>query len=539
MKRCMKCMREYGEENAFCVYCGHKPGEGDREHYYLPEGTVLQDRYIVGSVLGHGGFGITYIGYDQKFGLRVAIKEYLPAEISTRALGETMVTTFSGDKHDAYVYGLGRFIEEARTMAQFNSHPCIVSVSDYFEANNTAYIVMEYLDGITLNEYLSRCGGKISEQETLSIIHPIIDALKEVHRSGIIHRDISPDNIFILKNSQVKLLDFGAARHAMGEKSKSLSVVLKPGFAPPEQYYSKGKQGPWTDVYALGATMFRMLTGSNPTESMERMDRHAPQEMSGLEGISRNAASVILKALRLKAHERYQDMEAMQAALYYGENEPENAASLSEPVNQSAVQSDYGPNFDEDDSGGLAGFIADHKGAVIAVLSAAVIIVVLILVFTGNSSPGQSAAARSYPSEETESPTIETAEQVVPDSTPERTPERTPEPIPEPTPEPIPEPTPIGDYLIPGSDSRYISMADLAGLSDDEVQLARNEIYARYGYNFRNSAIQNYFERQSWYHNDPYYGYNANSITFNAYENANLSFIKQYERDMGWDETSM
>ena len=201
MKRCMQCMKEYGDSSETCIHCGYKPGSSEREHYYLPEGTTLGDRYIVGKVLGHGGFGITYIGFDQKLMLRIAIKEYLPAEISTRALGETTVTTFSGDKHDAFVYGLGRFIDEAKTMAQFETNPCIVSVKDFFEANDTAYLVMEYLDGITLGEYLKRSGGRISEEETRSIIRPVIDALQEVHAKGIIHRDISPDNIFILGNS--------------------------------------------------------------------------------------------------------------------------------------------------------------------------------------------------------------------------------------------------------------------------------------------------------------------------------------------------
>ncbi len=314
MTRCMQCMKEYDGDK--CPYCGYVNGSAECEHYYLPEGTLLAERYIIGKVLGHGGFGITYIGFDKKLGLRVAVKEYLPSEISTRALGETTVTTFSGDKHDAYVYGLGRFIDEAKTMAQFEAHPCIVAVKDYFEANKTAYIVMEYLDGITLGEYLKRSGGRISEEETLSIVQPIIDALKAVHGRGIIHRDISPDNIYILTNSQVKLLDFGAARHAMSEKSKSLSVVLKPGFAPPEQYYSRGKQGPWTDVYALGATMYRMLTGQNPPEAMERIEDEGGvlPEIANIK--SARIKTVLTKALRLKAVERYQSISNMYDAIY-------------------------------------------------------------------------------------------------------------------------------------------------------------------------------------------------------------------------------
>lgn len=311
MARCYSCMQQYDGE--YCTNCGYKNGSETQEHYYLSEGTVLQDRYTVGRVLGHGGFGITYIGHDDKFDMVVAIKEYLPSDISTRALGETTVTTFSGDKYDAYVYGLGRFIDEAKTLAHFAEYPSIVSVKDYFRQNNTAYIVMEYLDGITLSEYIKQSDGKMSEKETLSVIKPIIDALRQVHASGIIHRDISPDNIYITKSGQIKLLDFGAARHAMGEKSKSLSVVLKPGYAPPEQYYTRGKQGPWTDVYAIAATMYRMLTGQAPPESMERM---AEDTLTAPEGVSPYLSQVLMHALRLKNHERFQSIQALYNAIY-------------------------------------------------------------------------------------------------------------------------------------------------------------------------------------------------------------------------------
>lgn len=312
MKRCMGCMKEVEESNKKCPYCGYENGSKMTEHYYLPEGTELENRYIIGKVLGHGGFGITYIGFDKKLELRVAVKEYLPADISTRAEGESTVKSFSGDKYDAYVYGLGRFIDEARTLAKYNNHPSIVSVSDFFEQNNTAYLVMEYLDGITLSEYLKKSGGSISEKETLSIIRPIIDALKSVHIAGIVHRDISPDNIFITAQGQIKLLDFGAARHAMSEKSKSLSVVLKPGFAPPEQYYSRGKQGPWTDVYAIGATMHRMLTGENPPEAMERM---VSDTLQGVSGVSGKVSSAITKAMMLSAESRYQSVDELLSVL--------------------------------------------------------------------------------------------------------------------------------------------------------------------------------------------------------------------------------
>lgn len=313
---CYGCMAEKPDNTKKCPHCDYINGKEQGEHYYLPEGVKLNDRYIVGKVLGHGGFGITYIGFDTKFDTTVAIKEYLPSDISTRALGETTVSTFMGEKYDAYVYGLGRFIDEAKTLAKYNSHQCIVSINDYFNENNTAYIIMEYLDGISLGEYVKRNGGKISLDETLEIMRPILDALREVHKQGMIHRDVSPDNIFITKDKQIKLLDFGAARHAMSEKSKSLSVVLKPGYAPPEQYYTKGKQGPWTDIYAVAATMYKCITGVTPPEAMERMDEDNSASLNDLGSIyDIGVRSALRKALSVRASMRYQSIREFFEAI--------------------------------------------------------------------------------------------------------------------------------------------------------------------------------------------------------------------------------
>lgn len=309
-------MQEKPNNEETCPHCRHINGVQADEHYYLPEGTLLQNRYTVGRVLGHGGFGITYIGFDQKLEMVIAIKEYLPTEVASRSYGQVSVTTFSGDKKDQYDYGLTRFIDEAKSLARYNHHPCIVSTSDYFEENNTAYIVMEYLDGISLAEYLKRKGGKISWQETLEIMSPVMDALREVHSTGMIHRDISPDNIYITNKGLVKLLDFGAARFAMGEKSKSLSVILKPGYAPPEQYYTNGKQGPWTDIYSLASTMYKMLTGTTPPEAVERVmeDDIVSLKAHHVE-IDNQAEAAILKALSVKSGERHQDVEVFREGL--------------------------------------------------------------------------------------------------------------------------------------------------------------------------------------------------------------------------------
>lgn len=309
---CYGCM--YNKENIdICPRCGYINGNSQEEHYYLKEGYILNGKYLVGKVLGHGGFGITYLGLDIKLQIKVAIKEYLPSDISTRALGETTVTTFSGEKGEQFEYGLKKFLDEARTLARYNSHPCIVSITDFFEENNTAYLVMEYLDGVPLNDYLKEMGGKIDFNVALNIMMPVMDALREVHSSGMIHRDVSPDNIYITSNKQVKLIDFGAARYAIGEKNKSLSVVLKPGYAPEEQYRTRGKQGPWTDVYAVGATIYKMITGETPLESLERLseDDLKPPSQLGI-NISKDEEEVLMKALEIRGVNRYQTMNEFQ-----------------------------------------------------------------------------------------------------------------------------------------------------------------------------------------------------------------------------------
>ena len=229
------------------------------EPWHLPIGHILKERYYVGHALGYGGFGVTYAAFDTILQTRVAIKEYLPNEFATRMPGLASVSIYEDEKQIQYKKGLDGFVNEARKLAKFSDHPGIVSVTDFFEENYTAYLVMEYIEGKTIKEYLlEKEGGRIPFDEALSLMMPIMDTLCEVHKSGMIHRDISPDNIIISNDGDVKLIDFGAARYAMTGKTKSLSVILKPGYAPEEQYRSNGEQGPWSDVYAVGATLYRM-----------------------------------------------------------------------------------------------------------------------------------------------------------------------------------------------------------------------------------------------------------------------------------------
>ena len=244
-KLCMGCMETYNDKYDVCPHCGYVDGTAPKEAYHLIPGTVIEGRYIVGKVIGNGGFGVTYIGYDPVLNQKIAIKEYLPGEFSTRAMGSPDVTVFSGEKEEQFASGIIKFVEEARRLAKFKHTPGIVDIHDSFQANHTAYIIMEYIDGETLKEKLER-EGRIPVDEALNIMMPVIGALKEVHKEGILHRDISPDNIMISKTGEVKIIDFGAARFATTTHSRSLSVLVKPGYAPEEQYRSRGDQGTWT-----------------------------------------------------------------------------------------------------------------------------------------------------------------------------------------------------------------------------------------------------------------------------------------------------
>ena len=302
---CASCFTPLGENEAFCTSCGHKEGAELTYPSALPGGSILLGRYVVGKVLGKGGFGITYLAYDTRDNKRVALKEYLPDSLIHRSTGETEVKTTSAKNDESFNKGAERFYEEAQTVSRFNGNPGLVGVFEFFYENSTAYFVMEYLEGIDLKAYMSKTGGLLSEEKVLEVAGSLIDSLIVVHSVGVLHRDISPDNIYMTDDGKIKLIDFGAARQVLGEVSKSLSVVLKQGFAPIEQYQTRGNQGPWTDIYALGATIYHCLTGKNPDPPMDRMDHDT---LIPPENISENLKFVLMKMLAVRAASRYQDM---------------------------------------------------------------------------------------------------------------------------------------------------------------------------------------------------------------------------------------
>lgn len=313
MIRCMGCMEEF-ESGDVCPYCGYQIGTPVKEAYYLTPGTILHGQYQVGRVLGYGGFGITYLGWDLQLGRKIAVKEYLPSDCATRVMGATKVEVYQGELADQYQEGLKRFIEEAKKLAKFSEVSEIVDIYDCFMENKTGYIVMEFLDGTTVKDMLKR-GKGFAYTTAVDIIKVILRGLIPVHKVGIIHRDIAPDNIFILKDNTIKLTDFGAARYATTH-SRSLSVVLKPGYAPEEQYRSRGEQGPWTDVYAAGATLYRMLTGRRPQDSIERLRQDlvkSPREL-GID-IPESLDHAVMNAINVRKEDRFQSAEEFLHAL--------------------------------------------------------------------------------------------------------------------------------------------------------------------------------------------------------------------------------
>jgi len=237
-------------------------------HGALAVGSRL-DAYEIATILGVGGFGITYKGYDHDLHREVAIKEYLPSGLAQRTADGTTVVPRSDNDRKHYEYGLKQFLEEARILAKFKERS-IVHVNRFIEANGTAYLVMDYEDGESLAEYLKR-GGVLSEAEARAILVPILEGLRAVHAKGVLHRDIKPGNIFLRKDGPPVLLDFGAARQALGEQTRTLTGIVTPGYGPFEQYGSLGRQGAWTDLYALGATMYHCLTGRAPVEAPDRI----------------------------------------------------------------------------------------------------------------------------------------------------------------------------------------------------------------------------------------------------------------------------
>lgn len=314
--RCVNCMEDFEGTNGICPHCHCDNGAAQNELYQLPPGTILAGRYLLGLAAAFGGFGTLYKAFDMQLNTMVAVKEFYPTNLVMRMPGDKKVILYKGKGLSEFQNGLERFLYEARNAVKFDRYCNIVNVFDYFRENDTAYIVMEYLVGDTLKELVKKRGQGLDYQQAVEYILPVADALSIVHKEGILHRDVSPDNIMICRDGRVVLIDFGAARFSTGEEEKTLSIELKPGFAPPEQYRMKSKQGPWTDIYALGATLYYAITGQKPEESTNRLkeDTLIPvRELAGDTPVY--IENIIMKAMALIPELRFQTAESFQTAL--------------------------------------------------------------------------------------------------------------------------------------------------------------------------------------------------------------------------------
>ena len=313
---CENCFEDLPAGSAACGACGYVGGSLPENMGTLPIGTALQGKYVIGKMLGKGGFGVTYLAYDTTRQCKVAVKEYYPDSLSYRVPGSTTIASYSGEKQTNFTAGSEKFYDEARTLSRFNGNDHIVNVQDFFRENNTAYYVMEYVDGIDIKKYAALKGGRLPFNEVLDIIVPIIYALIIVHSMDVLHRDISPDNIYLTRDGGIKLLDFGAARQVYGDQSSNLSVILKHGYTPIEQYRRQGHHGPWSDIYALGATMYFLLTGTPPEESVNRVENDGLLMPSQLGiPIPAELEIVMRKMLAVKAEDRYQSVIELKEAL--------------------------------------------------------------------------------------------------------------------------------------------------------------------------------------------------------------------------------
>ncbi len=318
---CYNCFKEKQIPEGPCPYCGYDHAEHAAKYpMALRAGSILNGQYIVGRVLGQGGFGITYLAFDYQLKIKVAIKEYMPDGMATRLPETTLITVYSGEKQENFGYGAERFLDEARVLAKFLGNKNIAGVKSYFNENNTSYFVMDYIEGISFKSYIQNQGGNIDYSDALRVLVPVLRALSVVHREGFIHRDVTPDNIYITKDGEIKLLDFGSARYSLGDKSKSLDVILKAGYAPKEQYMRRGKQGPYTDVYSVAACFYAAITGYLPPEALERMEEDELVAPSS-RGVKLPAylEDAILKGLEVKAEDRYQSAEEFLSVIEQGQ----------------------------------------------------------------------------------------------------------------------------------------------------------------------------------------------------------------------------
>lgn len=308
---CPNCFEKVDKGSAKCPHCGGSYEVKSSNAHALKPMSVVAERYVIGKVLGAGGFGVTYKAKDLLTDEICAIKEYFPTSWAYRANdGQTLVAKSEKEKY-SFSYGKKRFLDEAKMLIKFEKNENIVHVKNFFASNNTAYLVMEYLDGINFRTMMNKRGGKLPFAACVQVFTAVANALQTIHAMDILHRDISPENIFITRESKIILIDFGSARQYVNEDT-DLSVFIKPGLAPIEQYYSNGKQGPWTDIYALASTFYQSVSGIAVPLAPDRIMEDSLKPLDSVcPSVPAGWSRVIEKALRVNASERYQTIDEL------------------------------------------------------------------------------------------------------------------------------------------------------------------------------------------------------------------------------------
>lgn len=328
-KLCLRCMR-VSDDMGICPYCGKEKSGQLTWSKALAPGTVLNNKILIGNILGKGGYGITYIGYDMLLEYRVAVKEFFPDEMVDRSEDGKTVLVLDEVNSEEYQRETTAYLREARILAEFSKFPGIVAIKDLFYENNTGYLIMEFLESGNLRKYIDKKGGWLGVQEALDLMEPVINILGKLHKSGLIHRDISPDNIMMDEDGQVKLIDFGGSKK-LGVSSQQV-FLGKWGFAPLEQMLSKiSEQGPWTDIYGICATLYCMMTGDVPQSSYERNEKDELIDISQYTiSIDKKVAAAIMKGLSMEAADRQQSIDELYKGLYGHYPDTKNSPQVKE-----------------------------------------------------------------------------------------------------------------------------------------------------------------------------------------------------------------
>ena len=492
----------------------------------LEIGTVVGgERYIIESVLGVGGFGITYYVRHHELGLHYALKEFFISGKCVRG-GDHNTVMLQDIDPSKFAKLKERFIDEARTLAALN-HPHVVKVHDFFNENNTSYIVMDYVEGTTLQQIVET-KGKMSYDDAVNCMGQLGEAVAYIHSKHVLHRDIKPDNIIVTPDNRIVLIDFGSAREFVHDEVQRHTTILTLGYAPIEQYTATSKKGNYTDIYAMGGVFYFLLTGQRPmdvtTRTMERMP--SPHELDP--NIPLEVSQTIMKAMEFKPEDRYQSVDAFMADLLGGSNYTSSPQQPQRTVATEPTRVAESSNvIDEGEHKSKAGLIA----GIIAGVVALIVILVLVLGRDSGSSNYDRGVAQQYTdyssqqAQTYQQPATTYEEPATTYNEPAATYE---EPA---TTSSYDEPSQTQfEYLFSSDLSTYeLTENDLYLLSAKELTYLRNSVYAKHGREFNSNELTRYFNQFYWYSPNS----NFSETWLNSYEKYNVKFIKDFQKNYG------